>query len=257
MQKLTLDKFRKEFDDYLAQHQKIISDLTGEMTPEVIEDARKFVYILSMSKKQNIYRAKYCRETIRRKESIELQKWRQLGKGWFGVAYLHLDTGLVLKVSVGRAGWNEDNKSKFDRRGRANDARNLDGWPVYAEFCKNNPHPYLPIILHGEKFRKYGYWAIMPKYNTGYSMPEKWNAPLDETMPDEYTPDNLRVFIRVRELAKQVGADFDLHSGNIALYREAGYDSERFENYPTVLLDPFVIRCDSNKNPLRHVSNII
>lgn len=150
--------------------------------------------------------------------------WEELGAGHFGEAWAHRRfPALALKIS-GPGYWG-CRPARYVHRNIHEGGVAYDAWPVYAEYCRDNPGEHLPDILHFETVSRGISWAILPRYES----PE---------YGDNAARDEARYALRrgisglrgVRRMRDSMGLQVDVHHGNVMLDPANG---------AWVLTDPF------------------
>ena len=164
---------------------------------------------------------------FRRKQRVSAAPprcWEKLGYGLFGEAWAHEDyPDLVVKIS-GREGFGPGARSRREP--------DLDGWPVFAEYCAAHPHPNLPNIMHFERLSPGVSFGIMPRYEKlkDCAIAYKWSCYLEGT---KGAPAWMWPIIGMRGALNMV---VDLHGGNVMLDPATG---------EYIMTDPFSGTADS------------
>lgn len=194
----------------------------AEVTPEYIRMARALAYW--RKSKFTRRRRTGMGDGVIHGDETGMSGWLKLGSGHYGEAWRHKDyPGLVVKIS-GRGGFG----AKWTYNARAE----LDGWPVFAQFCQYSQHNNLPKIHHLERLSLGVSFGIMPEYesiqgtdNADYwKQVHKWRGMLD----DKRTPESwMWPLCQMRDGFKML---VDLHMGNVMLDTVSG---------ELIITDPF------------------
>lgn len=154
--------------------------------------------------------------------------WRGIGKGWYSKAWLHKDSGLVLKVSGPPGASN----AACDHTSRERTAR--DPWQLFARTCQQSTHENLPDILWFEQVSVRYAFAVMPRYYTGDT--EEFRLEVHDALSGKYEcPAWLIPVLQIRDATN---CHVDLHDGNAMLKADGTH----------VLIDPFSWLTEGNQS---------